>query len=284
MDRALIRKLSDAAYNIGFNVVRGFPQDRRGDFSSHDWNTPPRWETDGNNVTFFFGDERFAQIRFTNIRPAKVFEGTVSVPVRSNERTKDVNAITVTNDTDRDIERTYTTSTTHVSTRTTSMEHEVGLRIKATFGVAAAEANGGTTALGEIETTYSFKHSASEQEQDSETKESSVTVTCRPQKRTHITTRKSTARLSQDVTLDVLMDFDIALDSHGDWTFNFTSLDDLYQFMQGVDGNTHPIGVNYRTNPNNYILPDVHRRFRINMPIEFDHATTGDIVVSEDDL
>lgn len=286
MDRKFIKKMEGAAYNIAFNILRQTPG-AGNDFagSLYNYSEAPKWTVQGTRsnpeLKFHFGR---GDIVFSNFHPTRIYEGEAKAPVRLSEQVSDVNSITVTNGGTEPIERTYSISNTVASSRKTAMEHAVGVSISATFGVSGTDINGGTTALTTVETSYSFTHSSENESSRSNTKDDEMSVVIPPKTRTSVTYKSSKSKFRQKICFDCDMDFSITIHNFEDWKFTFDNLDHFYNFIHGTSSSKHWLSKYFKNNPSDYRLDPNSLRYDLDLEIQFDDATTGDVIVKEEKL
>ena len=288
MDRKVIDKLRTIGALIGRVVLSDLPphpsNGSKSDFHGVNWKDDIRWEYDGKKV--WLKPNRWCSIEFYNVRPRRVHSVDVEPAQKLNEQASDVNSVTITNDSSNPVERTYTAENNFSSTKKTSMQHEVGIRMKATFGVSGTDANYGATALAEVETHYTFTHGEEDEKTSGGSRTNEVAITAAPHARTTVSTIRSTAKYRQKMTFDTEMDFSIRLWSDGDFDARFDSLDDLYDWLEGIS-KTYPhhyTNQYFRKNPRAFKLPTYLLRTKLPVEISFDNAVTGDIIVKEDPL
>ena len=283
MDRKLIKRMEGLAKHAALGVLKSIPnRNGHNDFNDVHPFTKPKWNISRDGKELKFNFNQWAVVSFKDIRPRKIYEGAVEEPQRINERITDVNSVKITNDSDEPVERTYTVGTSFESSRTKSMTNSLEISISTTFstGGELSQVKNETS----LSTTYGLEISEESSSTSASSKEDEMSITVPPRKVVTVTSRATKAKYKQKAKFDAEIDFSIYIDSHADWAFRFDSLEALYDFIQGVDGNPHWVGQHFKENPSNWQLPTWMLRMPLEIDFEFDNATTGDVIVQQEDL
>ena len=291
-------QLKHRAYDIAFNTVRTWPASRsNNDFAGFDWtNGTIDWEIVDNGIEFRFGGNG-ARISFLNIRPSKIKSISFGEAQRRNERADNSNSVNLYNYGSNEIVRDYTVSKSNevstASSETIGVSVTTSLSQSVSYGSAAYGVEGETSFSLEVQTAW--ERTVDKSSTSSSSVEDSMEVTIPANKRVEITTNSSIADILQPLTVVAEVDFDIRIQDVHDYDMTFKSIGEFEKFISGLyprnwkqdrggsgayragdwyaDGNH----VNWRLNRSGL-------KTTITKNIEYQGATTGDVIVREFDL
>lgn len=284
IDDVLVHK----AHSIAKHVAKGIPDINGGhnDFRDFNYNKKPTWEIIDGGIKFNFG--RYANVCLKNIRPAQVHSVSFGEAQRRNERTDSSNSVSLYNYGSESITRNYTITKENSITSGKSISTSIttGITQKISYGSDLYGVSGETEISTEISNAWeSFVENSS-----TSGTEDSMEVVIPPKKRLQVTTNRSIADTLQPITVVCNIDFDIEFSSHGDFHVKFKSIADLERHISGLIPRRSPGHPNYHVynhfvaKPISWRMNRKDLRTKITDEIEFQGATTGDVIIKEFDL
>ena len=291
-------QLKHRAYDIAFNTVRSWPvrPGQGNDFAAFDWtNGTIDWRIVRKGIEFSFGNN--AKISFLNIRPSKIKSISFGEAQRRNERADGSNSVSLYNYGSEAIVRDYTVSKSNevstASSETIGVSVTTSLSQSVSYGGDLYGASGETTFSLEVQTAW--ERTVEKSSTSSSSTEDSMEVTVPANKRVEITTNSSIADILQPLTVVAEVDFDIRIQDRNDYDITFKSIGEFETFISGLFRagyrEDRPGSNQYRAG--DYYADGNHTNWRLNRGglkttitknIEYQGATTGDVIVREFDL
>jgi len=269
--------LRHRAYNIAWEA-RNWPNSN---FARANFSEPPEWEIVNDGIQFNFLPG--ARVYIKNIRPSKIKSISFGETQERNRRSDTSDVANISNFGTADLERTFTIE----KAKTTTQSEELGVSVETTlrqqvsYGSAAGGVQGETEFSLSIGTAFTKFNETS----NSSATTDEVKIVVPPGKRTQVTTTKNVADIVVPMTVVAEIDYDIEIDSSGDWNPSFTSIADFKKWCNGLIPRTGPNSTVRRyvtANPSTVNLQRDTTTLVEN--IEYQGATTGDLIVREFNL
>jgi len=271
--------LRHRAYDVAW-IARSWPGS-----NFRNWNTNElvTWEIVSNGIKFNFDGSPGAQVYFRNIRPAKIKSISFGDTQERNRRTDSSNVVNINNFGSQDIERTYTIAKEKTTTQSEEIGHHVEstLRQQVSYGSAAGGVQGET----EFSITIGTAFTKFIEESSTSGSTDEMTITVPPSKRVQVTTNRNIADVLVPMTIVAEVDFDIEINSVGDWNPYFNSISEFEKWCNGLIPRTGSNSSVRRHVTDNPQVVNIYRnKTTLVENIEYQGATTGDVIIREFNL
>ena len=228
-----------------------------------------------------------AIIEFHSFRPMIAdCDLKVYPPQIIGEEMKNANSISITNQSDCEIERTYTVSESTTKSVNVDVGVEVGLEVRQQFTYEGLGVEGET----EITASVNASWNRSEGTEDAMSTEASNTITVPPWTKVDIARTESVSKYKQDIVYTAPVDFGILLYSGHHFKVEFDSLGQFLEFTDGITKiHNHQWDFNWlRQHPiskySKFKSISEYPVVRIEKQLTVDQATTGGISVTQTKL
>lgn len=279
--KELIRQLADTAYDMSYHVLQHAPHKGHNDFVGLDYSKTPDHELFPNGSIRYQMGSPHSYIWFSDFRPRKINGVKLEQAQELNSRIEDINSISVRNDTDADIQRTYEFNREESSTKEMEINNSITTALKATFGTGMLSTYKVEV---EVKTEITTEVNLAMSSTVTNGKSDSMTVIIPKRSSVDVVSQRKLANFRQRVNTDCELDFTVRIYSNNDWDRTYESRRQFIDTIQGLTADNSYLEQHWKNKPSSWNFDDKKLTLVLETEVSFDNATTGNITATQKDL